>query len=323
MEGNEIISNMIFSFKSNDMDETDIRMCQLLFTNSRIPVRDLADRLEISVQATHRRIQILRDEGLIDRFKASLSLGYLRAIRVMIEGISKGDPEMVGKELKNNEFVQSVFLGEGQPHYFLECIIRDIRDLDTLVQYLRTVALIEDPNVLFDSQVKFGEKVLDTNYRGPDDLSKLDYKIIHALYEDARMQVGDIALKCDASARTVRRHLDKLIEDGAIDFIIGWRPGNATGFTSMLGIILEDGADAKKVRDLLNERFGGSLFLVTTLSNVTGMLSSYSWSPSMKKYNELLEGIRSSDGVRQVVSSLLKDGWVQDTWRDKLLKERI
>ena len=102
------------------MDETDIRLCQMLFTDSRIPIRDLADKLNISIQATHRRIQILKDEGLIHRFKASLSIGYLHAIRVLVEGISQGNPDNVLKTLRKNDHVHSVFIGEGQPHFFLE-----------------------------------------------------------------------------------------------------------------------------------------------------------------------------------------------------------
>ena len=67
----------------------------------------------------------------------------------------------------------------------------------------------------------------------------------------------------------------------------------------------------------------GSLFNITMLSNISNLISSYAWSPSIKRYNELLDGIRGCDGVANVLSTVLRDGWVQDTWRDKLLKEKI
>ena len=91
----------------------------------------------------------------------------------------------------------------------------------------------------------------------------------------------------------------------------------------MLAVILKEGVDQKGVRDELYEKFSGSLFVITTLSNVPGLISSYAWSSSIKKYNELLEAIKQCDGIKDVQSSVLKDGWVQDTWRDKLLKEKI
>ncbi|MBN1389019.1 MAG: winged helix-turn-helix transcriptional regulator [Candidatus Thermoplasmatota archaeon] len=304
------------------MDETDIRLCQMLFTNSRIPIRELADRLDISVQATHRRMQILKDEGIVCGFRASLSLGYLHAIRVLIEGISKGRPEEVEKALRSNEMVQSIFIGEGQPQYFLEAIIRDITDLDPFVTFLRNEANIPTPNVLFHSQVLFGKKMLDTGYKGPSELSRLDYQIVNALHEDARISVGDLAIRCNASARTVTRHLDKLIEDGAVYFGVDWCPGNASGMTAMLAILLKENADPMKVRNDLNQRFGGSLFNLTMVSNIAGLISSYAWSPSIKRYNELLDAIKGSDGVVNVLSTVLRNGWVQDTWRDKFLKEK-
>ncbi|MBN1538692.1 MAG: Lrp/AsnC family transcriptional regulator [Candidatus Thermoplasmatota archaeon] len=304
------------------MDETDIRLCQMLFANSRIPIRELADRLDISVQATHRRMQILKEEELVIGFRASLSLGYLRAIRVLIEGVSKGRPEDVEKALRSNDKIQSIFIGEGQLQYFLEAIIHDITDLDPVVAFLRNEANIPTPNVLFHSQVHFGKKMLDTGYKGPSELSRLDFQIIHVLHEDARMAIGDIAEKCNASARTVKRHLDRLIEDGAVNFGVDWRPGNASGMTAMLGILLKEDANPMKVRNELNQRFDGALFNLTMVSNISGLISSYAWSPSIRRYNELLDGIKECDGVANVLSAVLRDGWVQDTWRDKLLREK-
>jgi DNA-binding Lrp family transcriptional regulator len=268
-------------------------------------------------------MQVLKDEGLIHGFKASLSIGYLHAVRVLFEGISQGESHKVTKGLREHESVQSVFIGEGSPQYFLECILRDIKELDSFVGYLRKTAQIPNPRILIDSQVRFGKQFLENIYSGPEKLSRLDYQIIDVLHMDARMSVGDIAVECHKSARTVRNHLNRLIEDGAIDFTIDWRPGNASGLTAMLAIILQEDADQRQIRDELNRRFGGSLFLIATMSNVPGLISSNAWSPSMKKHNELIDGINKCEGVKQVLSTILKDGWVQDTWRDKLLKDKV
>ena len=61
----------------------------------------------------------------------------------------------------------------------------------------------------------------------PSDLTRFDHQIIRALYEDAQLPIGDIDEKCDATARIVKRLLDRLMEGGAFDFIIDWRPENA------------------------------------------------------------------------------------------------
>jgi DNA-binding Lrp family transcriptional regulator len=303
------------------MDETDIRLCQMLFINSRAPVRDLSDKLDISVQATHRRMQMLRDEGLVNRYKASLSLGYLKAIRLLVNGSSPKGFDDVGKALRGNEYAQSVFIGEGQ-QIFLECIIRDVKDIDPVVDYLWREVGIAEPQVSLDSIVKFGDTTWESKYRRSGDLSLLDYQIVHALHEDARMSVADIAVKCEASVRTVTRHLDRMISDGAIDFYLDWRPGNVTGLTALTGIILKKDSDPKNTREEIDRRFGGSLFLTASLSNLVGVIISNAWSPSIKKYNELLDSIRETPGVEMVSSTILKGGWIQDTWRDKILKEK-
>ena len=96
----------------------------------------------------------------------------------------------------------------------------------------------------------------------------------------------------------------------------------ASGLTAQMAIILRKDADLKRTRDEIDRRFGGSLFLTASLSNVVGMVISNAWAPSMKKYNELIDSIRNCPGVDNVFSTVIKDGWVQDTWRDKVLKEK-
>lgn len=45
------------------MDEIDIPVCRLLSMDTRMPCRDLADKLGISVSAVHARLKTLTDEG--------------------------------------------------------------------------------------------------------------------------------------------------------------------------------------------------------------------------------------------------------------------
>ena len=71
------------------MDEKDLQMCQILFLNSRIPIRDLSDALDISIQAAHRRLTNLAETGVIKKFTANISLSYLGIIQYCIGGKSK------------------------------------------------------------------------------------------------------------------------------------------------------------------------------------------------------------------------------------------
>jgi DNA-binding Lrp family transcriptional regulator len=49
------------------MDKTDIALSMLLLNNSRLPHRELAEKLGLSVNAVHKRIQALKDAGITPR----------------------------------------------------------------------------------------------------------------------------------------------------------------------------------------------------------------------------------------------------------------
>jgi DNA-binding Lrp family transcriptional regulator len=57
------------------MDEVDIRLCGLLMVNSRTPYRELAEALGLSLQAVHRRIQVMQEVGVIVGFPGGLAIG--------------------------------------------------------------------------------------------------------------------------------------------------------------------------------------------------------------------------------------------------------
>ncbi len=70
------------------MDATDIRLSQMLMKNSRVPYRELASKLGISLQAVHRRIQVLKEMGVIRDFVTVPSREALNAIVVFVFGKS-------------------------------------------------------------------------------------------------------------------------------------------------------------------------------------------------------------------------------------------
>lgn len=67
------------------MDKTDIFLIQLLLANSRLPYAELAKKLNLSVNAVHKRIQSLVEMGVIRRFTAKVSHF---AVQVFIYGNS-------------------------------------------------------------------------------------------------------------------------------------------------------------------------------------------------------------------------------------------
>jgi DNA-binding Lrp family transcriptional regulator len=304
------------------MDETDIRLCQMLFANSRRSVRELADRLNLSIQATHRRMQHLKEDGIIHRYISFLSVEYLRTGRVYVSGRTDiDDYEEIRRFLKGNDMVY-VVLAAGDNSLNISFIPREMNDLDAIANYLKDTIRIRNPLISIESQVRFGDKVLNRRYTGPPELSPVDYRIVHALQGDSRKAVEDIANELNLSARTVKRHLDRMIDDGAIEFGLDWNPGYSTGITSLIMVKARSGADLGRIRNQLNEDFGGSLIFMTSFVNPLDVLGCYSWTPTVMKQKELVAEIGRMEGVDHTLSALLQDGWVQETWRDRLLRER-
>jgi len=86
------------------MDETDRWLMLLLAENTRIPYRELADKLGVSVQAVHRRIQLLTKAGVLRGFTAGISIRYLNAVPVIVFGRSNAlSTEDTVKKLSPNE----------------------------------------------------------------------------------------------------------------------------------------------------------------------------------------------------------------------------
>jgi DNA-binding Lrp family transcriptional regulator len=304
------------------MDETDIRLCQMLFANSRMSVRDLADRLEISIQATHRRMQNLKSAGVIHRYISFLSVEYLRTGRVYASGRTDiKDYQELRRLLRENDMVYVVLVA-GEDFLNISFIPRGMNDLDAIATFLKSKIRISNPLISIESQVCFGDLILNRSYTGPPELSAVDYRILHALQENSRKGIDEIAEDLSLSARTVTRHLDRMIEDGAIEFGLDWDPAYSSGITSLIMVKAKPGVNLGKIRSKLNESFGGKIIFTTSFVNLLDILGCYSWTPTSKGRKQLVDEIGQIEGVEQTQSVLLQDGWVQETWRDRMLRDK-
>ena len=73
------------------MGKTDTRPSQMLMRNSRAPYRVPADKLDISLQAVHRRIQVMREIGVVRNLVAVPSREALNAITLFTFGLPEGE----------------------------------------------------------------------------------------------------------------------------------------------------------------------------------------------------------------------------------------
>jgi DNA-binding Lrp family transcriptional regulator len=129
------------------MDKTDIILCQLLLGNSRLSYRELADTLNLSVTAIHKRIQELIASGIIRKFTAKLSLFQLNALHVLIFGSSKlNSVQKLAEKLESNGLIYWLAIGGGNDLY-IGAYLRDINELEILLSSVGETAQIPEPTV--------------------------------------------------------------------------------------------------------------------------------------------------------------------------------
>ena len=300
---------------TRSMDATDVRLSQMLMVNSRVPYREMASKLGISVQAVHRRMQVLREMGVVRDWVAVPSSDALGAIDLMVFGASRSrNMEEVEEALGRSENVDSAYIASGNVLY-VGALLRDISELEGLTEHVRVSAVMPEPRVgIFSGQ---GRPLRE---RGVAPLTELEHRIIASLHRDTRKSVADVAAELGISARTVNRHIGRMARDGLVNFSIRWFPCECRDIIAMFQVELRPGADRAAVRSALVRGHGAHVVEAMVFSNLPNLLILVTWSTSSKEVEELQRAIEADGSVSSVMADILYKGCPFDSWRDKLVE---
>lgn len=303
------------------MDEIDARICGLLMANSRVPLRELAERLGLSLQAVHRRIQVMQGQGVIKGYPASLSLSYLNAVVVYIFG-SAAAPDLGGAiaELRRCDRTYIVLVS-GFNHLSIGAILKDMSELEDYVELVRRTTSMAEPKVGLMSVTQLNRAELPGAERG-EELTALDYRIVRALKEDARRPVEEVAAELGVSAATARRRLDRMVAKGLVSLGVDWRPSASGDVVSQLHITLRPGVDKLRAGNAIMARHSAHLLAFVTFGNLPDFIMAVAWTKSMKELSALVEGVAGEEGVASVVPNVIISEDRYDTWIDKLVEQR-
>lgn len=298
------------------MDEIDLKLVRLLWEDPRRSYRDLSDSLGISTPAVHRRIQAARDAEILIGPYARINPCYLESVNVTLFGRTEaGSLEEAIKDLEKGDSTDLVTWMTGNV-LLLRSILRDIDELDKYVDFVRKASQIPEPEICICPNKKQDlDKFKDVK------VTKLDLKIMNALYKDGRMNVNDIADQIHVSSKTVRNHLKKLQDDNVLIFEIIANQAQSGNFVPMLQIYLDKNADKKKVIMDLKSHHSPPLLMTQGFSNQIGMILAYGWLQNMAQLKDLVSGVRAEEGVRTVIPHLFVNSAKLDTWLDRLLED--
>jgi DNA-binding Lrp family transcriptional regulator len=301
------------------MDETDLRLCQLLLVNSRTPFRELADNLNISVQAVHRRVQNLFDIGAIERYYVMPSHKVWDRVTCSVYGHTTAESlDDIKKELSMNDNVHMIFTCSGNLLY-VTGLLKSIAEIDDYIEYVKEVAKISEPQIgiippmipYTNRAKKFGE--------AERPVKSLELRIIGSLHNNARKSYAEIAQELNISPRTVNRYLDFMIKEEMVYLTIVWLPTTTGDIFSIFHIKLTDDIQKNDARGRLLTKYSPRIVFFMPFSNIPDMCVAITWSRTMKELEDLQISVEGEEFVAKTQVNMVYSGERYDTWLERRL----
>ncbi len=297
-----------------NVDKTDIILCQLLLANSRLSYRELAEKLNLSVTAVHNRIQSLIELGIIRKFTTKLSLIAKNGIHVLIFGTSKTNSMRdLNLKLEKHGSIYWLAIGGGNILY-IGAYLKHISELDSLVRFVKETAEMPEPTVgLTTSPIPphMWQINIDTK------LCELDYKIIRSLKDDSRKPTSVIAEELGVSTKTVRRRLNRMTKNFLIVFSVEWYPDASNDIISAFHVQLKPDADCNTPNVIWQKHYPNTLFY-WGFSNIPNTYLFLTWTPTAKELRETRESLEKEPTIQSVAPNIIYTGYVFPTWLDEI-----
>ncbi len=303
------------------MDERDILLSLLLQTNSRLSYQELATKLGISVNAVHKRTKDMIDAGIIRVFSARLNSMFVNALNVWVFGHSEvPSTSNLQERLHSDDSTYWVGLASGN-FVYVGAYIQSLAKLEEYVSFVRKEARMPDPVVGMIGGGAFATRPEPPHERRSKGLHPLDYQIIYSLHKNSRKPLSDVAEELRVSAKTVRRRLTRMIEEGLVELSIEWYPDVSNDVVTMFHLQLAPSADKGRVYGVL-EKYRPNVLFSVAFSNLPNLMLSFVWTNTMKELKDLQKRIQDEAVFESVMPNVLYTGYMFDTWRDKILLER-
>lgn len=294
------------------MDEIDLIILKKLFENSRLTYRELAEITNISVSATHKRIRKLEEDKIIEAYTARPSAIALKYLSVLIIGTSNAKSlDAISKELGQHESINFIGIA-GAKSLTISAFLRDISELQDFSSYVSKTAQISKPFV----------GIVNVRYRTtPEPLTSIDYKILKSLNKDSRKTVTDIADDVGLSTKTVRKRLQRMVENNLVDFSIEWSEKAEKNLTTAFHLHLKEGTDINSTIQHIYEKYNQNVIACLSFSNIPNLIIMYTWTKSTQESHEIQEKLQT-EGYKDIIPYMALSSDFYDCWIDQLLRTK-
>lgn len=237
------------------------------------------------------------------------------ALHVLIFGDSKATQlNELRAKLEKQGSIYWLAVGGGN-YLYIGVYLKDISELESLVNYVKEAAEMPEPNVGLTSiplntPIAACEKI-DTR------LYKLDYEIITALKDDSRKATSDVAEELGVSAKTVRRRLSHMMKNHLVELSIEWYPDESNDIMSVFHVRLKPDAD-KNAMDLLAKKYFPNVMFYWGFSNIPNTYLFFVWTGTTKELRDMRERFESEAAVQSAAPNVIFTGYIFPTWRDQI-----
>jgi Lrp/AsnC family transcriptional regulator, leucine-responsive regulatory protein len=297
------------------MDKTDVILIQLLLVNSRLSYGELAEKLNLSVNAVHKRIQSLIESGVIRKFSAKVSGLAVNCVNVFISGSSQlSSFQDLPETLRKNGSIYWLSIGGGK-YLYIGAYLKSINDLEPLVSFIKREAKIAEPTVGITT---FPLQPFMAKFKQADiALCDLDYRIVYSLKDDSRKAISDVAEELGVSAKTARRRLNRMIKNGLIELSLEWYPDASNDIITLVEVHLKPETDMNIAFEILR-KYSPHMLFYWSFANIPNVATCAVWTTSMKELQSIRESLEKEKEVLSVVPNILYIGYIFNTWRDQL-----
>jgi len=121
--------------KIAEIDELDLKILKLLQEDGRLPFMDIAQKLKLSESTIRKRIQSLKERGVIKRFTVEIDPAKIGLNTVAIVGVDVDPPKLLEVAQKLCEFkeIRCVATSTGDHMIMTEIWTKDGRELTRLI----------------------------------------------------------------------------------------------------------------------------------------------------------------------------------------------
>ncbi len=305
---------ILYLYAFIDVDEIDLVLSSMLLLNSRTPYRVLADKLGLSVNAVHKRIQSMIEIGVIRGFTAKPTIKALGFLSVFIHGVSGArSMDAAMKRIASCDDVYWVSVGGGD-HVYVGAYVRGLSMLNETAATITTLGEISDPVI----------GIVDNGYDPAilprEQLESLDWEIIYQLRDDSKRPISEVADAIGISAKTARRRLNRMIKYQLIELSMLWYPDASNDVISFFQV-RSDPRVRLMIMDLFRD-YSPRMIMAIGYQNIPGDYLLLAWSRTINEMREFYQRVEADTRFKSVSANIIFMGEVYPTWRDRLLEEK-